>query len=57
MKPKYDKFYVSALIALLLLAGGESFLTGALYDANKREVFYKDDFTNLGPSWAYLVRV
>jgi hypothetical protein len=51
MKPKYYKFYVSALIALLLLAGVESFLTGALYHANKREVLYKDDFTNLDPSW------
>jgi hypothetical protein len=51
MKPKYYKFYVSALIALLLPAKGESFLTGALYDANKREVLYKDDFTNLDPSW------
>src|SRR5260370_34862839 len=51
MKPKYYKFYVSALIALLLPAGGERFLTGALYDANKMEVLYKDDFTNLDQSW------
>src|SRR6266446_8740748 len=51
MKPKYDTFYVSALIALLLLAGGENFIAGALYDSNKREVLYKDDFTNLDPSW------
>ena len=51
MKLKSYKFHIWALIVLLLLAGVESFPAGALYDAKKREVLYKDDSTNLDPSW------
>ncbi|MBV9644871.1 MAG: extracellular solute-binding protein [Verrucomicrobia bacterium] len=43
MKPKFYPFYVSALVALLLLPS----ILSALAD----EILYEDNFSNLDPSW------
>jgi hypothetical protein len=43
MKPKFYTFYVSTLIAVLLLPQVLGVLAG--------ETLYEDNFTNLDPSW------